>query len=79
MSHSIAVPDEIYQKAAALAQPTGQPVDELIAAALVQVVNERQAAQDVGATPLDWTTASAETILADLRASRVERERDISL
>lgn len=76
MSHSIAVPDEIYEKVAALAQQTGQSVDALIAEALEHLIGERQAAQ---AAPLDWTTASAETIIADLRASRVERERDITL
>lgn len=79
MSHSITVPDDIYEQVAALAKRQGQPVDVLIAQALTRMVRHDQDSGKPENSGLDWSLASAEEIIADLHASRVEREHDIEL
>ena len=75
MSHTISVPDDVYTKLARLAEQEGQPVE-----AVAEALLNRGLQSDAKVEPaLDWETASAEEIIADLRASRVERERLIEL
>lgn len=38
MGHTITVPDELYEQVAALAERQGQPVEEVVAQALVEMV-----------------------------------------
>lgn len=79
MSHVIELPDDLYEKVARLAAARGQPVDELAADLLAREI--AQAAVSAAPAPgeLDWTTASAEEIIAAIHAARVERERPIGL
>jgi predicted transcriptional regulator len=72
MSHMISVPDELYERIAALAMARGESVERVVEHALSEGLSEGDAGV---ARPLDWETASADEIIADLRASRVERER----
>ena len=77
MSQVVPIPDELYARVAEVAARAGRTIEQVVAEIL-----GREVGRDTGAaTPeqLDWETASAEEIIADLRASRVERERPVEL
>lgn len=79
MSHMVAVPDELYTRLAALAGEQGKPIERVVAGLLARELERTAAELAPTAHRLDWQTASAEEIIADLRASRVEREHPIEL
>ena len=70
MSHAVIIPDDLYAKLAIAAAERGQSVDTFVADFLA-----RELPVSESPAPLDWSKASAEEIIADLKESRVERER----
>ena len=72
MSHTIAIPDELYRAIERVAARRGQPVEELATALLARELAQAEASAVSG---LDWAQASAEEIIASLHAGRVEREQ----
>jgi hypothetical protein len=79
MSHVIELPDEVYHALERYAVEQGKLVDELAADLLAREIAQASASSTSGSGRLDWATATAEEISADLRASRVERERPVEL
>jgi hypothetical protein len=79
MSHVIELPDDVYRALEDYAAEQGKPVDELAADLLARDIAQASALMTSGRGRLDWSTATAEEIIAALRASRVERERPIEL
>ena len=77
MSHVIPIPDELYARVAEVAAREGRTIEQMVAEMLSREVGRGAAETTPG--QLDWETASAEEIIADLRASRVERERPVEL
>jgi hypothetical protein len=77
MSQVVPIPDELYMRVVEVAAREGRTIEQVVAEILSREVGRDTA----GARPerLDWETASAEEIIADLRASRVERERPVEL
>lgn len=77
MSHSIPIPDALYEQLAAMAEQTGQSVSDLIEESLLHIA---QSTPPVDMTPrLDWDTATAEEIIADIRSRRGERDQPPAL
>lgn len=76
MTHMISVPDELYAKVATLAEERGESVEHVVEALLSRGIGPGSDKHPAG---LDWETASAEDIITDLRANRVERERPVEL
>jgi hypothetical protein len=74
MSHAIIIPDDLYTRIATAATERGQSVDAFVADFLARELPDSSHSEH-----LDWSTASAEEIIADLRASRVERERPVEM
>jgi len=77
MSHVIPIPDELYARVAEVAMREGRTIEQVVAEMLNREVGRDAAETTPG--QLDWETANAEEIIADLRASRVERERPVEL
>jgi hypothetical protein len=77
MSHVIELPDEVYRALEDYAAEQGKSVDELAADLLAHEIAQASASSTSGRGRLDWATATAEEIIATLRASRLERERPI--
>ena len=69
MSHTIAVPDDLYAQIADIAMQRGQPIERVVTDLLSTSVQQIAATSLVA---LGWSTASAEEIIAQLHASRVE-------
>lgn len=78
MSYMIAIPDDVFVKLTERAQARGEPVERIVADALARELGMPES-PDVASGRLDWESASAEEIIADLQASRVERERPVEL
>jgi hypothetical protein len=76
VSHMIPIPDELYERLVQQAARVGEPVERLIEELLAVSVTGRGASSHAG---LDWETASAEEIIEELRAARVERKLDVEL
>jgi hypothetical protein len=74
MSHAISIPDDLYARIAIAASERGQSVDAYLADLLARELPDSSRSEH-----LDWSTTSAEEIIADLRASRVERERPVEM
>lgn len=81
MSQMIHIPDDIYAKLAEYAAEKGEAIDTVAATVLAHGIVATDAAEKSATTTngLDWQTASAEAIIEDIFARRVERERDIQL
>jgi hypothetical protein len=79
MSHVIELPDDVYRALEDYAAERGKSVDELAADLLAREIAHASALVTSGRGRLDWATATAEEIIATLRASRVERERPVEL
>jgi predicted transcriptional regulator len=77
MSHTIPISDDLYERVSALAAREGRTIEQVVAEMLGREVGRGAAETTPGR--LDWETASAEEIIADLRASRVECERPVEL
>lgn len=77
MSHVVPIPDELYARVAEVAVREGRTIEQVVAEILSREVGRDTAPAAPGR--LDWEAASAEEIIADLRASRVERERPVEL
>jgi hypothetical protein len=75
MSHLVPVTDELYEHIAALAAQRGDTVEGVVEALLARGVEAADKGAPAEAHALDWQTASAEEIVAAIRAGRVERER----
>lgn len=71
MSHLVTVPDDLYARLIALAAKQGLPIEQVVAD-----LPARELAVDTPTASgrLNWATSSAEDIIADLQAIRVERE-----
>lgn len=71
MSHAIELPDEVYDAIKRYAARQGETPE----VAINRWVRELESAAVVNLPDrtLDWETATAEEIIADLRASRVEQ------
>lgn len=74
MSHAVSIPDDLYARIAIAASERGQSVDAYLTDLLARELPDSSHSEH-----LDWSTASAEEIIADLKASRVERERPVEL
>lgn len=79
MSHAVTIPDDLYQRLSSRASAQGQPVERLVADMLARELEAPQDATPSSPAALDWQTASAEDIIASVRASRVERSRPVEL
>ena len=77
MSQVVPIPDELYARVAEVAAREGRTIEYVVAEILSREVG--RGGTDAAQGQLDWETASAEEIIADLRASRVERERPVEL
>ncbi|HLJ81431.1 MAG TPA: hypothetical protein VKT52_08100 [Ktedonobacterales bacterium] len=74
MSHAVIIPDDFYARIVTAATVRGLSVDAFLTDLLARELPDSPSAEH-----LNWSTASAEEIIADLRASRVERERPVEL
>lgn len=74
MSHAVSIPDDLCARIAIAASERGQSVDTYLTDLLARELPDSSHSEH-----LDWSTASAEEIIADLRASRVERERPVEM
>ncbi len=79
MTHVIEIPDDVYRALERSAAAQGKRVDDLAADLLAREIAQTSASTMPGTGGLDWATATAEEIIADIRASRVERERPVEL
>jgi len=79
MSHVIELPDDVCHALEDYAAEQGKPADELAADLLAREIAQASALVTSGRGRLDWATATAEEIIAALRASRVQRERPVEL
>lgn len=75
VSHAVSLPDPLYNRLAAVAAREGKSVDVLIEALLLRELEQAETPEAHG---LEWATASADEIIAEIRASRVERPNSIS-
>jgi hypothetical protein len=74
----VPISDALYEKLANLAARQGQPLEGVLDTLLSAVVATEDEAS-TPAMPLDWQSASAEEIIADLRKPRVERAHVYSI
>jgi predicted transcriptional regulator len=79
MSHSVMIPDNLYQRLSSLATAQGQPVERVVADLLARELEAPEEAVPSTPVALDWESASAEDIIASVRASRVERAHPVEL
>lgn len=76
MSHVIEIPDDVYDAIRHYADETGESVEALIGSWAHGLDERLRRAKTRREHPLDWQTATPEEIIADLKASRNERDCD---
>jgi hypothetical protein len=79
MSHAVMIPDNLYQRLSSLATAQGLPVERVVADLLARELEAPEEAMPSTPATLDWDSASAEDIIASVRASRVERAHPVEL
>ena len=79
MSHAVTIPDDLYQRLTSLATTQGLPVDRVVADMLARELEASHESAPSSSAVLDWQTASAEDIIASVRASRIERSQPVEL
>lgn len=76
MTHILEIPDDVYEVLRQYADETGQSLDTLVGTWAHGLSERLRRAKSQRDHPLDWQTATAEDIIADLKASRDEQDCD---
>lgn len=76
MSRVLEIPDDVYDTLQQYAGETGESIESLVGTWARGLSERLKRVKSPREHPLDWQTATAEEIIADLKASRNEQDCD---
>lgn len=77
MGHVLEIPDDVYEALRQYADETGQSIDTLVGTWAHGLSDRLKRVKSRRDHPLDWQTATAEEIIADLKTDRNEQDCDV--